>query len=139
MKKDYSNVEFKENLVDTKSVSKTVKGGRIRRFSALVVVGNGEGLVGYGIGKAAGIEMLLRTMNPQVIAVDEITAREDIAALLHAANCGVALLATIHAANLAELKRKPLYRNMAAANVFLRVVEIVQEHEKRSYRVGEFR
>ncbi|MBR7149652.1 MAG: stage III sporulation protein AA, partial [Oscillospiraceae bacterium] len=92
-----------------------------------------------GIGKAAGIEMLLRTMNPQVIAVDEITAREDIAALLHAANCGVALLATIHAANLAELKRKPLYRNMAAANVFLRIVEIVQEHEKRSYRVGEFR
>ena len=55
MKKDYSNVEFKENLVDTKSVSKTVKGGRIRRFSALVVVGNGEGLVGYGIGKAAEV------------------------------------------------------------------------------------
>lgn len=60
MKKDYSNVEFKENLVDTKSVSKTVKGGRIRRFSALVVVGNGEGLVGYGIGKAAEVPDAIR-------------------------------------------------------------------------------
>ena len=55
MKKDYSNVEFKENLVDTKSVSKTVKGGRIRRFSALVVVGDGKGTVGYGLGKAAEV------------------------------------------------------------------------------------
>ena len=60
MKKDYSNIEFKENLVDTKSVSKTVKGGRIRRFSALVVVGNGEGLVGYGIGKAAEVPDAIR-------------------------------------------------------------------------------
>ena len=60
MKKDYSNVEFKENLVDTKSVAKTVKGGRIRRFSALVVVGNGEGLVGYGIGKAAEVPDAIR-------------------------------------------------------------------------------
>ncbi|MBR6321444.1 MAG: 30S ribosomal protein S5 [Lachnospiraceae bacterium] len=60
MKKDYSNIEFKENLIDTKSVSKTVKGGRIRRFSALVVVGNGEGLVGYGIGKAAEVPEAIR-------------------------------------------------------------------------------
>ena len=60
MKKDYSNIEFKENLIDTKSVSKTVKGGRIRRFSALVVVGNGEGLVGYGIGKAAEVPDAIR-------------------------------------------------------------------------------
>ena len=60
MKKDYSNIEFKENLIDTKSVSKTVKGGRVRRFSALVVVGNGEGLVGYGNGKAAEVPEAIR-------------------------------------------------------------------------------
>ena len=60
MKKDYSNIEFKENLIDPKSVSKTVNGGRIRRFSALVVVGNGEGLVGYGIGKAAEVPDAIR-------------------------------------------------------------------------------
>lgn len=55
MKTDYSNLELKETLIDTKRVSKTVKGGRITRFSALVVVGDGAGHIGYGIGKAAEI------------------------------------------------------------------------------------
>jgi len=54
-KVDYSNIEFKETLINTKRVSKTVKGGRIARFSALVVVGDGQGHIGYGIGKAAEV------------------------------------------------------------------------------------
>ena len=54
-KVDYSNIEFKETLLNTKRVSKTVKGGRIARFSALVVVGDGQGHVGYGLGKAAEV------------------------------------------------------------------------------------
>lgn len=60
MKKDYSNVEFKENLVDTKSVSKTVKGGRIYKFAALVVVGDGNGLVGFGLGKSGEVPDAIR-------------------------------------------------------------------------------
>ena len=60
MKKDYSNVEFKENLVDTKSVSKTVKGGRIARFTAIMIVGDGNGHVGYGLGKAAEVPDAIR-------------------------------------------------------------------------------
>ncbi|MBQ7047854.1 MAG: 30S ribosomal protein S5, partial [Clostridia bacterium] len=56
-KVDYTQLgELKETLINTKSVSKTVKGGRIRRFSALVVVGDGEGHVGYGTGKASEIQ-----------------------------------------------------------------------------------
>ena len=55
MKIDYSKLELKETLIDTKRVSKTVKGGRIARFAALVVVGDGEGHIGYGIGKAAEV------------------------------------------------------------------------------------
>ena len=54
-KVDFSNIEFKETLINTKRVSKTVKGGRIARFSALVVVGDGQGHIGYGIGKAAEV------------------------------------------------------------------------------------
>ncbi len=52
---DNANNEFKETLIGTKRVSKTVKGGRISRFSAPVVVGDGNGRVGYGLGKAAEV------------------------------------------------------------------------------------
>ena len=52
---DVATLDLKEHLVATKSVSKTVKGGRIRRFTALMVVGDANGHVGYGLGKAAEI------------------------------------------------------------------------------------
>ena len=55
MKTDYNALELKQTLIDTKRVSKTVKGGRIARFAALVVVGDGAGHIGYGIGKAAEV------------------------------------------------------------------------------------
>ena len=49
---DASNMELQEKVVAINRVSKTVKGGRIMKFSALVVVGDGKGLVGYGMGKS---------------------------------------------------------------------------------------
>ena len=50
---DVNSLELQERVVSFHSVSKTVKGGRIRKQSVLVVVGDGNGLVGYGIGKAS--------------------------------------------------------------------------------------
>ena len=47
--------EFIEKVVYLNRVSKTVKGGRVMKFSALVVVGDGKGTVGYGLGKAAEV------------------------------------------------------------------------------------
>ena len=55
MQRQAQDSEFKERLVTVNRVSKTVKGGKNFRFSALVVVGDGKGTVGYGLGKAAEV------------------------------------------------------------------------------------
>lgn len=52
---DVNALELKEQLVVVRRVSKTVKGGRIARFAALMVVGDENGHVGYGLGKAAEV------------------------------------------------------------------------------------
>ncbi len=57
---DASTLDLKEKVVAINRVSKTVKGGRIMKFSALVVVGDGNGTIGYGLGKAAEVPEAIR-------------------------------------------------------------------------------
>ena len=87
--------------------------------------------------KALGIPIVLRAMNPQIIAVDEITVREDLKAAAMAAGCGVRLLATIHAADVEELTQKPLYRQLLEDRVFRLAVRIVRTEAGRAYEVEE--
>lgn len=90
-----------------------------------------------GCPKALAIPILLRTMGPQVIAVDEITLREDVRAMAMAANCGVALVATIHASCVEELKRKPVFQKLLAARVFQKAVIIRREAGERRFSVED--
>ena len=87
--------------------------------------------------KALGIPIVLRAMNPQIIAVDEITVREDLKAMNLAAGCGVGLLATIHAADVPELLRKPLYRQLLENQVFRLAVRILRDESGRTYQLEE--
>ena len=90
-----------------------------------------------GCPKAAGLAILLRGMNPEVLAADEITAPEDIEAVSAAAGCGVTLLATAHGRSREDLHRRPLYRDLMALGVFRYAVFLENRRGVRCVRVEE--
>lgn len=88
-----------------------------------------------GCSKAQGIETLLRTMGPDVIAVDEITAAEDSQALLRAAFCGVRLLATAHAGDIRDLTRRNVYKQLLDARIFSTAIVLNQNQAYTTERM----
>lgn len=91
-----------------------------------------------GCTKAMGIPMVLRAMNPQLIALDEISLSQDVETMLQAANCGVALLASIHAQDEYELSKKPCYCRMVQTQLFEKLVTIRVADGVRRYEVKDF-
>lgn len=88
-----------------------------------------------GCRKAQGLSILLRGMNPQVLAADEITDPADVRAVEEAAGCGVALLATAHGGSVTDLRRRPVYRALLDCGVFRRVVVMERRGTTRIARV----
>ena len=88
-----------------------------------------------GAPKAGGVEMVLRTMGPEWIAVDEITAEEDCRALLQAQGCGVRLLATAHAGSLEEFGIRPVYKALLDNHVFDYLLILRSDKSYRTERI----
>lgn len=90
-----------------------------------------------GCSKADGLLMLLRGMNPQVLAVDEITDPNDIDAMETAMGCGTALLATAHGQGVEDIMRRPLYARIRKQNMFSKVLLIDRDNGERRYRLED--
>ena len=87
-----------------------------------------------GCRKSQGIDTVLRSMSPTVIAVDEITAEEDCNALLHAGWCGVRLFATAHADSKQDLIKRSIYRPIVEKKLFDTLIVLAADktwHEER--------
>lgn len=91
-----------------------------------------------GCPKEKGIFMLLRTMGPGCIAVDEITDQHDATALLHAANCGVRLLATAHADSINSFRKRAIYSVLLENQVFDKIVVLRKDGSYTVERMTEW-
>ncbi len=72
--------------------------------------------------KKEGMMMLVRSMSPKIIAVDEIGFREDVEALEYVMNSGVKVLATVHGKSMEEIRNKPVLGRMVQEKVFQRYI-----------------
>ena len=81
--------------------------------------------------------MLLRGCAPHWIAVDEITAPEDIDSMERSTYCGVFVAATAHASDMQDLKKRPLYRNLLERKLFEYIVMMERDHRYRIHVAEE--
>lgn len=92
-------------------------------------VGNATDVISGGK-KSYNITNGIRTMAPNVVAVDEIGSVEDIEAIQYAVNCGVSIIATIHSKNIYELSKKPELQQLLKQRAFNRYIEISNNNGK---------
>ena len=81
-----------------------------------------------GCPKAEAALMLVKTMSPEVIVLDEITTEQDIHAALYCSHCGVAVLASAHAACFRDFQTRPLYRRILESEVFSLYLQLNKDH-----------
>ena len=84
--------------------------------------------------KVEGMMMLIRSMSPEVVAVDEIGNYEEIHAIETVLYCGCRLLATVHGSSMEDVRQKPLLQKLVQEQVFERYIIL-----QNQVRVGQVR
>ena len=87
--------------------------------------------------KSEGMIMLLRSMSPAVIAVDEIGSYDDIQAIEMTLNSGCKLLATVHGSSIQEMEQKPLLERLMREHVFQRYILLQGEQKNQVGAVSQ--
>lgn len=99
--------------------------------------------------KAKGMMMLIRSMSPQIIAVDEIGSKEELEAIDYVMGCGCKLIATVHGSSIEDIKSKPTLSDLVKKKLFERYIILNNEKEighleeiydvdgKRLYDIGK--
>ena len=90
-----------------------------------------------GIDKASGIMIMLKSMTPDIIAIDEITAEKDIDSVCSVFNCGVGILATAHGYSFSDIFSRPAYKKLKDLGVFKKIVFLDKKNGAYSYTVSE--
>lgn len=83
-----------------------------------------------GCPKAAGMMMLIRSMAPKVVAVDEIGSMEDVQALMHVLRCGSSLIVTVHGSSIKEVREKKYMRELLEQKEFKRFIVLARKNGK---------
>lgn len=123
--------DIARNLAERKNVA--VVDERRELFPAGCMRGTNMDVL-QGCPKSEAMEIVLRTMGPQCIVVDEITSQKDCEALIHAANCGVQLLATAHASSRMEFSKRPVYQHLLEQHIFQRFLIL---HSNQTFHTEE--
>ena len=88
-----------------------------------------------GCDKGTGIDMVLRTMGPSCIAVDEITSERDCQAMIRAGWCGVSMLATAHASSKKDLSNRLVYQPLVRSGIFETMLVMQRDKSWRKERM----
>lgn len=108
--------QFRVTVVDERGelIDRTARGGCID--------------VLRGFPKAIGILQAVRTLSPQVVVCDEVGSGEEVRGLLEAVNCGVSLLASIHAGSMEQLLLRPQFHSLQQSSTFEKIVLLQGAH-----------
>lgn len=122
-----SNSGYRIGVLDERNELGATENGEVQ-FD----LGNHTDLISF-VPKAAGAMMLLKGMNEEIIAMDEISSAGDISAVSQICGCGVGVLASAHANSRDELYMRPLYRHLLELEIFQYIVTISGRGSKRRY------